>query len=61
MRLETDDERETWAERAAIREYCGGQERSVAEYSALQDIVRRRGQEPEAPAAEAVDQLTLGI
>ena len=38
----SDSERADYEERAAIREYCGEQERAEAERAALQDVVRAR-------------------
>ncbi len=38
----TSDEREYWEERAAIREYDGGQSREDAERGALEDLHRKR-------------------
>ena len=40
--LLSDSERDDYEERAAIREYCGEQERAEAERAALQDVVRAR-------------------
>jgi hypothetical protein len=36
----TDDQKEFWSERAAIREFCGGQQRGDAEQAAWHDTVR---------------------
>ena len=38
----TDDEREHYEERAAIREHDGGQSRADAERGALEDVLRWR-------------------
>ena len=34
-------EYDEWEERAAIREYCGGQDRSTAEVDAYQEVMAR--------------------
>lgn len=40
--LLSDSERADYEERAAIREYCGEQERAEAERAALQDAIKAR-------------------
>lgn len=52
----TPDEREYWEERAAIREFHGGQSREEAEKGAWEDFYRWRG-----GSAEAVGRLTGAV
>ncbi len=47
-----DDEAEYLDERAAIREYQGGQAREAAETGAMLDLLRRRRQRTDAPSRE---------
>lgn len=47
-----------WQERAAIREYDGGQPRDIAERDALEDLLRIHGKIPEEVMTQIRANLT---
>lgn len=54
----TPDDREWWAERAAIREYMGGQDRATAEAGAMAELEARLERE-EVARVERAHQLQV--